>query len=115
MWRANDVTRYGEGLKRLRHPEAGIIAFEYSAFTVDGRPDLAMVIYNPATSADADAVRSLVAPAPKPSRQRRLVAEWVAIVDEQHVDSRAPDPVQGALAHQWLGAEAARRRTPAPR
>ena len=71
MWRANDVTRYGEGLKRLRHPEAGIIAFEYSAFTVDGRPDLAMVIYNPATSADADAVRSLVAPAPKPSRQRR--------------------------------------------
>jgi len=71
MWRANDVTRYGEGLKRLRHPDAGIIAFEYSAFTVDGRPDLAMVIYNPATPADADAVRSLLAPARKPSRTVR--------------------------------------------
>jgi transcriptional regulator with XRE-family HTH domain len=71
MWRANDVTRYGEGLKRLRHPDGGIIAFEYSTFVVDGRPDLAMVIYNPATPADADAVRSLVAPAPKRSRPRR--------------------------------------------
>jgi len=70
MWRANDVTRYGEGLKRLRHPDAGIIEFEYSAFTVDGRPDLAMVIYNPATPADADAVRSLLARARKPSRPR---------------------------------------------
>jgi transcriptional regulator with XRE-family HTH domain len=70
MWRANDVTRYGEGLKRLRLPDAGIIAFEYSAFTVDGRPDLAMVIYNPATSADADAVRSLVAPVARRSPKR---------------------------------------------
>ncbi|MET0231111.1 MAG: helix-turn-helix transcriptional regulator [Rhodanobacteraceae bacterium] len=71
MWRSNDVTRYGEGLKRLRHPEAGIVAFEYSAFTVDGRPDLAMVIYNPATAADADAVRTLVTPAGARSRPRR--------------------------------------------
>jgi hypothetical protein len=52
----------------LRHRDAGVIAFEYSAFTVDGRPDLAMVIYNPATPADADAVRSLLAPKRKRSR-----------------------------------------------
>jgi transcriptional regulator with XRE-family HTH domain len=68
MWRANDVTRYGEGLKRLRHPQAGLIAFEYSAFAVDGRPDLAMVIYNPATPHDAEAVRALVSPLPRGSR-----------------------------------------------
>src|SRR6185369_13483082 len=43
MWRDNDVRSYGEGVKRLRHPIAGEIAFEYSAFAVDGRPDLAMV------------------------------------------------------------------------
>jgi hypothetical protein len=29
-------------------------------FAVDGRPDLAMVIYNPATPADADRIRSLI-------------------------------------------------------
>src|SRR5260370_2381620 len=60
MWRANDVRTYGEGVKHLRHPVPGPIAFEYSAFAVDGRPDLGMVIYNPATSADADRIRSLI-------------------------------------------------------
>ena len=39
--------------KQLRHPLAGLIALEYSAFAVDGRPDLDMVIYNPATPEDA--------------------------------------------------------------
>jgi transcriptional regulator with XRE-family HTH domain len=60
MWRDNDVHSYGEGVKRLRHPIAGPIAFEYSAFAVDGRPDLGMVVYNPATKADADRIRSLI-------------------------------------------------------
>jgi transcriptional regulator with XRE-family HTH domain len=60
MWRDNDVRHYGEGLKRLRHPTLGPIALEYSAFAVDGRPDLGMVVYNPATPDDADRVRSLV-------------------------------------------------------
>ncbi|MBR0664017.1 helix-turn-helix domain-containing protein [Roseomonas hellenica] len=60
MWRDNDVRNYGEGVKRLRHPIAGPIAFEYSAFAIDGRPDLGMVVYNPATAADASRVRSLL-------------------------------------------------------
>jgi transcriptional regulator with XRE-family HTH domain len=63
MWRDNDVRTYGEGTKQLRHPKAGLIALEYSAFAVDGRPDLGMVIYNPATSADAERIRSLLKPA----------------------------------------------------
>ncbi|MDB6103586.1 MAG: Helix-turn-helix protein, partial [Gammaproteobacteria bacterium] len=62
MWRDNDVRTYGEGVKHLRHPIAGPIAFEYSAFAVDGRPDLNLVIYNPATPADADRIRSLLKP-----------------------------------------------------
>jgi hypothetical protein len=37
----------------------GPLAFEYSAFAVDGRPDLSMVVYNPATSADVEKIRSL--------------------------------------------------------
>jgi len=65
LWRENDVRTYGEGLKRLRHPILGEIAFEYSAFSVDGRPDLGMVVYNPATAADADRIRAhLSAPPP---------------------------------------------------
>ncbi len=62
MWRDYDVRTYGEGMKRLRHPTLGSIAFEYSAFAVDGRPDLGMVVYNPATAQDADRVRSLLHP-----------------------------------------------------
>ena len=61
MWRDNDVrTTYGEAAKHVRHPLAGLIRLEYSAFAVDGRPDLGMVIYNPATPADADRIRTLV-------------------------------------------------------
>lgn len=60
MWRDNDVRIYGEGTKTLRHPIAGPIALEYSSFAIDGRPDLAMVIYSPATSADAERIRSLL-------------------------------------------------------
>jgi len=60
MWRDNDVRGFGEGIKRLRHPVLGEISLEYSAFAVDGRPDLAMLIYNPVSAADAERIRSLI-------------------------------------------------------
>lgn len=60
MWRDNDVRGFGAGIKRLRHPVLGEIALEYSAFAVDGRPDLAMLIYNPVSAADAERIRSLI-------------------------------------------------------
>lgn len=60
MWADNDVRHYGDGIKRLRHPVLGAVSFEYSAFSVDGRPDLAMIVYNPATAADLAAVRGLL-------------------------------------------------------
>jgi transcriptional regulator with XRE-family HTH domain len=60
MWRDNDVRTHGEVIKQLRHPLVGRIAFEYSAFAVDGRPDLSMVVYNPATPADAQKINSLL-------------------------------------------------------
>jgi transcriptional regulator with XRE-family HTH domain len=62
MWRENDVRgRYGEVAKLVEHPVAGQIALEYSTFAVDGRPDLDLVIYNPATAADAGLIRALLA------------------------------------------------------
>ena len=61
LWRANDVHAYGGGAKHLRHPVLGPITMEYSAFGVDGRPDLSMVVYNPVERSDAERIRSLIA------------------------------------------------------
>ena len=60
MWRDSDVQTHGDVVKHLRHPELGPIAMEYSAFAVDGRPDLSLIVYNPATPADRRLVGSLV-------------------------------------------------------
>ncbi|UED29895.1 helix-turn-helix transcriptional regulator [Rhizobium ruizarguesonis] len=60
MWCDNDVRSHGEGAKHIKHPILGPLAFEYSAFQVDGRPDLSMVVYNPATAEDAAKIRELV-------------------------------------------------------
>jgi transcriptional regulator with XRE-family HTH domain len=60
MWHDNDVRDHGEGTKQFRHPLAGLLALEYSAFSVDGRPDLNLVIYNPATPKDANRIRGLI-------------------------------------------------------
>jgi hypothetical protein len=59
LWRDNDVRGHAEVVKQIRHPVLGPIAFEHSAFAVDGRSDLSMVVYNPATPADAEKIRSL--------------------------------------------------------
>ena len=66
IWADNDVrSTYGDVAKTLRHPLAGPITFEYSSFVVDGRPDLDLVIHNPATPADVERIRSLMASRPQ--------------------------------------------------
>jgi MmyB-like transcription regulator ligand binding domain len=60
LWRDNDVRGHGEAVKHIRHPKLGPIAFEYSAFAVDGRTDLNMIVYNPVTPADAEKIRSMI-------------------------------------------------------
>ncbi|MGB6310423.1 MAG: helix-turn-helix transcriptional regulator [Steroidobacteraceae bacterium] len=69
MWRDNDVRSHAEGVKQLRHPVLGPVSFEYSAFAVDARPDLSMVVYNPATPADAERIRSLIEARPAGDRK----------------------------------------------
>jgi transcriptional regulator with XRE-family HTH domain len=61
LWRDNDVRSHGGGVKRLRHPILGPITFEFSAFAVDGRPDLSMMVYTTTTPDDLARVKSLVA------------------------------------------------------
>ena len=61
MWDDNDVqAAHHEAVKRIRHPVLGTVAFEHSSFAVDGRPDLTMVVYNPATEEDAKKISSLI-------------------------------------------------------
>jgi hypothetical protein len=62
MWRDHDVPGpHGEAVKHIRHPVLGPIASEFSVFAVDGRTDLSLLIYNPATPADAERISSLLA------------------------------------------------------
>ena len=61
LWRANDVAGHAEGVKRLHHPEIGLIELEFSAFAVDGRPDLGMIVYSPVTPEAAERIQSLMA------------------------------------------------------
>ena len=60
LWRENDVDVHGDGIKRLQHPVLGAIELEYSAFAVDGRPDLGMIVHNPLRAEDAERIRALV-------------------------------------------------------
>ena len=61
LWRDNQIDVRHEGLKRLDHHQVGPLALEFSAFAVNGRPELGMVVYHPASARDADLVRSLIA------------------------------------------------------
>lgn len=57
LWRTNNVVAHGEGLKRLRHGDLGLIELEFPAFAVEGRPELGMIVYNPATGDVAERIR----------------------------------------------------------
>lgn len=61
LWRGNEVLSQGDGdgVKRLLHPKLGQIELEYSAFSVDGRPDLSMIVYTPLDGEVAQRIRVL--------------------------------------------------------
>lgn len=61
FWGENDVRLQSDGLKRIEHPDLGTVELEYSAFSVDGRPDLGMMVYNPVDPAMAAKIRQRVA------------------------------------------------------
>ena len=60
LWRDHDVGMFGEGSKHLWHPTAGPLAVEYSSFTVEGQPDLGMVVFSPATPEVRERIRAIV-------------------------------------------------------
>jgi transcriptional regulator with XRE-family HTH domain len=64
LWQDNDVAGNAHGYKRVHHPEQGILELEFSYFVIEGRPDLGMIVYNPATDDTARRIASLVGPKP---------------------------------------------------
>lgn len=60
LWQDNEVIAHGEGVKRMLHPELGTLELEFSAFAVDGRPELGMIVYNPVADADIARIQTLI-------------------------------------------------------
>lgn len=60
LWREHDLVGHADGAKRLRHPRHGLIGLEFSVFAVDGRPELGMLVFNPATAKAADRIKALL-------------------------------------------------------
>ncbi|MDR5881794.1 helix-turn-helix transcriptional regulator [Caballeronia sp. LZ032] len=63
LWRDNDVLGHSDvhAIKRLQHPLLGPVELEYSAFAVDGRPDLGMIVYTPLDAEVAGRIKTLAA------------------------------------------------------
>ncbi|VVD89311.1 XRE family transcriptional regulator [Pandoraea horticolens] len=63
LWQENEVLGYNEGhsVKHIKHPVLGTVELEYSAFSVDGRPDLGLIVYTPLDSNVAQQIRRLAA------------------------------------------------------
>lgn len=60
LWAESQTRHHGIHLRRVQHPRAGLITFECSAFSVDGGDGLSMIVYTPASPADARAMASLL-------------------------------------------------------
>lgn len=63
LWEEGEVRGFDAVLKRLSHPVLGEITLECSAFAVDGRPELTMLVFTPAVSGDVERIKALVASA----------------------------------------------------
>ena len=60
LWQDNALIAHGEEVKCIHHPEAGPLDLEFSSFAVEGRPELGMIVHNPASAADAERLRVLI-------------------------------------------------------
>ena len=61
IWSEHHVGAHGEGAKTIRHPMVGTLGLEFSTFAVDGRPDLGLVVFNPAAPEDRAKIAKLLA------------------------------------------------------
>jgi transcriptional regulator with XRE-family HTH domain len=74
-WTRQDVLRSLAGHKRIQHPVAGRMTFEYTSFAVTGQPDMKLVVY---TALEADGtvekLGALLADAKSGARRKASIA-----------------------------------------
>jgi hypothetical protein len=58
---ARETLHIADTLSAAKRAAAGLIAMKTSSFSAEGRPELGMIVYNPASMADADRLRHLLA------------------------------------------------------
>ena len=61
LWAENEVRSHGAGRKRMNNPFVGPFTLEISAFAIDGAEGLTMLVFTPASAADARAIEALMA------------------------------------------------------
>lgn len=59
LWANTEPRSHGIGIKQLARPGIGTISLETAAFSVDGVDGLTVIVFTPATSADAVLIESL--------------------------------------------------------
>ncbi|WP_118135821.1 helix-turn-helix transcriptional regulator [Oceanicella sp. SM1341] len=64
MWAEQEVHVHGEGHKSIDAPGVGRVRMDYSTFSVDGRPELGLVVFLPATAQDRARLDALIAALP---------------------------------------------------
>ena len=52
-WPQRDVLRRLSGVKKIRHPVAGAMAFEHMSFSIDDGSDMRLIVYTPLPEADS--------------------------------------------------------------
>lgn len=58
-WASADVTSFGAGVKRFRHPRAGLLVFNYETLNLNSAPGLVLSIYLPAQEQTRSRLRLL--------------------------------------------------------
>lgn len=60
MWHDNNVASQAGGIKRLARSGLGDLSLEYSSFIVEGRPDFAMLVFNPLDAPSAERISQMI-------------------------------------------------------
>ncbi|HCI6029830.1 TPA: helix-turn-helix domain-containing protein [Klebsiella quasipneumoniae subsp. quasipneumoniae] len=60
FWQSHDVAGHGEGYKRIHHPQMGPLDLEFTSFAVEARPDLSLLVFNPATTESQRKIHGLL-------------------------------------------------------
>lgn len=61
LWAEKEVRAHGAGVKRFVHPQHGALTLKTSSFAVNGAEGLTLLVFTPATAADAAVLETLLA------------------------------------------------------